>query len=126
MSSIAWRWVDVFETQSQRAEIQRWTRLAIQLNGAVDSGKYDHVTIPVIVRELEQGKVFEFLTRELPDAMWDICRLTDVDRHKLSNHWRMFTAAYEPSQFHVSRNGLALLVAYILHVLDGFHATLPK
>jgi hypothetical protein len=26
--------------------------------------------------------------------------------------------AYEPSQFHVSRNGLALLANYVLHLID--------
>ena len=34
--------------------------------------------------------------------------------------------AYEPKQFHVQRNGLALLVAYLLHLIDIFHAVIPK
>ena len=115
-----------FETESHRAEIQRWSRLAIQLNGAVDSGQYDHITTAVMLRELDDGNVFELLARELPATVWEISKLTDVDRHKLSNHWRLFAKAYEPRQFHVERSGLALLVAYVLHLLDGFHATLPK
>jgi hypothetical protein len=116
----------MFESESQRTEIQRWSRLAIQLNGAADSGNYDHVTIGVVLRELQHGDVFEFLTRELPDEVWQISRLTDVDRHKLSQHWKMFATAYEPKQFHVGKNGLALLVAYVLHLLDVFHATIPR
>ncbi len=115
----------MFETAKQKAEIQRWCRFAIQLNGAIDSGNYDHITIAVILRELRDGNVFELLARELPAETWRISKLTDVDRHKLLQHWRGFAEAYEPGQFHVGRNGLALLVAYVLHLIDGFHTTLP-
>jgi len=69
--------------------------------------------------------VFDFLTRELPATVWEVSKITDVDRHKLAEHWHMLAAAYEPTQFHVSRNGLALLVAYVLHLLDIAHATIP-
>jgi hypothetical protein len=79
-----------------------------------------------MLRELQDGQVFDFLARELPANVWEISKLTDVDRHKLSHHWHMLATAYEPKQFHVSRNGLALLVAYILHLLDILHATIPK
>src|SRR6185295_10830230 len=103
----------LFETERQKREIQRWSRLAIQLVGAADSGIFDHITTAVVARELQGGNVFGFLTRELPASVWDICKLTDVDRHKLSNHWHMLAQTYEPTQFHVSRNGLALLAAYL-------------
>jgi hypothetical protein len=114
-----------FETERQKREVQRWSRLAIQLNGAADSGRFDHITIAVMLRELQDGNVFDFLTRELPATVWEVSKITDVDRHKLAQHWQMLATAYEPTQFHVSRNGLALLVAYVLHLLDMFHATLP-
>jgi hypothetical protein len=114
-----------FETEREKREVQRWSRLAIQLNGAADSGRFDHITTGVMLRELQDGNVFDFLTRELPATVWEVSQLTDVDRHKLSQHWHMLAAAYEPAQFHVSRNGLALLVAYVLHLLDMAHATIP-
>jgi hypothetical protein len=95
------------------------------LNGAADSGSYDHITIDVMVHELQHGDVFAFLTRELPGSVWDISQLTDVDRHRLSQHWQLFAKAYEMAQFHVSRNGLALLIAYILTLVDRMHATIP-
>jgi len=115
-----------FETERQKRTIQRWSRLAIQLNGAADSGSFDHITTAVVLRELQDGHVFEFLDRELPATVWEISKLTDVDRHQLSNQWHMLAKAYEPKQFHVSRNGLSLLVAYLLHLLDVFHATIPQ
>jgi hypothetical protein len=79
-----------------------------------------------MLREVSGGNVFGFLARELSATVWDISKLTDLDRHKLSDHWRKLAAAYEPTQFHVSRSGLALLVAYVLHLVDIFHATIRK
>jgi hypothetical protein len=116
----------LFETERQKREIQRWSRLAIQLIGAADSGSFDHITIDVVTRELEGNNVFDFLAPELPANVWEISKLTDVDRHKLSNHWHMLAQAYQPTPFHVSRNGLSLLAAYVLHLIDISHATLPK
>jgi len=37
----------------------------------------------------------------------------------------MLAKAYDSEQFHVSRNGLALLVAYVLHMIGIRHATIP-
>jgi hypothetical protein len=74
---------------------------------------------------LSRTKLFETLVRELPTDVWKISKLTDADRHTLSSHWRMLAQAYEPKQFHVSRSGLALLAAYVLHLIDIGHATIP-
>lgn len=76
------------ESEAQKREYQRRSRLAIQLVGAADSGQFDHITTPVVMRELGQ--------------------------------------AYEPSQFHVGRSGLALLANYVLHLIDVGHATIPS
>ena len=114
-----------FETEKQQKTIQRWSRLAIQLLGAAESGRFDHITPAVVSRELAVGHVFEFLERELPSSVWEICQLTDVDRHELGRHWQVFAQGYEPEQFHVRRNGLALLVAYILHLIDIMHTKVP-
>ena len=116
----------MFETERQKGEICRWSRLAIQLNGAVDSGNYDHITTAVMLQQLQEGDAFDFLARELPSEVWTISKLIDVDRHKLSRHWGIFAKAYDPQQFHVRRNGLALLVAYILNLIDVLHVTPPR
>ena len=114
----------MFETKQQRESIQRWSRLAIQLNGAAESGRFDHITTAIIADELERDRIFEFLERELPAKVWEICKLTDVDRHQLAQEWRILAKSYDPEQFHVSRNGLAMLVAYILHMIDIRHTTI--
>ena len=115
-----------FETEEEKRSIQRWSRLAIQLNGAEESGKFHHITTNVIARELEDNNVWAFLIAELPAKVWDICKLSDVDRHQLAQEWKMMSRAYDPQQFHVSRSGLALLVAYVLHMIDIRHATIPQ
>jgi hypothetical protein len=74
---------------------------------------------------LSRTKLFETLVRELPTDVWKISKLTDADRHTLSSHWRMLAQAFEPEQFHVSRSGLALLAADVLHLIDIGHATIP-
>jgi len=116
----------MFETERQKREIQRWSRLAIQLIGAADSGLFDHISTSVVRQELEERDVFGFLARELPPSVWDISKSTDVDRHKLTRHWQTLAQAYETEQFHVHRNGLVLLAAYVLHLIDIAHATIPR
>lgn len=114
------------ESEAQKREYQRWCRLAIQLVGAADSGRFEHLTIAAVMRELALNAVFDLLVRELPASVWEISKLTEDDRSKLSQHWRMMAQAYEPSQFHVSHNGLALLANYVLHLIDVGHATMPS
>src|SRR5262245_8072643 len=116
----------MFLTAREQSEIQRWSRLAIQLNGASDTRKYDHVTTDVVMSHLRDGDVFSLLERELPGDVWQISKLTDVDRHKLAAHWKTFANGYEPAQFHVRQNGLSLLVAYTLHLIDILHSTPPR
>jgi hypothetical protein len=113
------------ESESKKREFQRWSRLAIQFLGSADSGKFDHLTTAVVTRALEEDRLFELLVAELPQSVWEISQLTDVDRHTLSQHWRLMAQAYDPAQFHVSRSGLALLAAYLLHLIDVGHATIP-
>jgi hypothetical protein len=116
----------IYETEDQKRTIGRWCRLAIQLNGAADSGDYDDVTTAVVIREIQAGSIFDFLVQKLPADVWAISKLTDVDRHSLAKEWKLMADGYEPAQFHVRRSGLALLVAYLLHQIGIRHAIIPK
>lgn len=116
----------MYETDKERDEMRRWSRLAIQLNGAADTGGYGHITTDVVRDRLHAGDIFDFLAGELPAGVWEISKLTDVDRHQLAKEWQLMATAYDPQQFHVSQNGLALLVAYILHMIDIRHYTPVK
>lgn len=114
----------MFQTDRQQAETSRWAVLATHLNGAVDSGKYQHITTATILRELQEGDIFVFLASELGKDV-DLSKFTDVDRHKLLEHWQTFATVYEPYQFQVRHNGLALLVGYLLHLIQIRHAKIP-
>jgi hypothetical protein len=51
-----------------------------------------------------------------------------MEEHRSHHHSRdraIFAQSYEPEQFHVRRNGLALLVAYVLHPIDILHTKVP-
>lgn len=115
-----------YENDDQKRTIQRWARLAIQLNGAVDTGSYAHLSVPIVIKEIKTGDIFGLLERELPTSVWEIARLTDVDRHTLSKIWKPMADGFEPRQHHVERNGLALLVAYLLNLIDHAHAVIPR
>ena|SRR4026208_186186 len=116
----------MFETARERSEIYRWSILATHVNGAAESGKYEHVDIALMLRHLEQGDVFAFLAQELGvDVEYALGKLTDVDRHTLLEQWRLLARVYETQQFHVRRSGLALLVAYVLHLIQVRHAAIP-
>ena len=53
-----------FETEDDKREMQRWSRLAIQLIGVADTGAADHITVEAIVREIDGPDVFAYLRRE--------------------------------------------------------------
>src|SRR5262245_48310706 len=103
----------MFPNVDEQIETGRWAVLATYLNGALDSGKYDHLDTAIVLKHLNDGDVFEFLKTELgADIDYGLAKLTDAHRHKLLRHWRAMAEGYETYQFHVRRSGLALLIAY--------------
>jgi hypothetical protein len=96
------------------------------LNGAADSGKYDHIDTALILDHVQASDVFEFLRDELgADVEYALAKLTDVHRHRLLQHWHTMATGFETYQFHVRRSGLALLVAYLLHLIQNRHVQIP-
>ena len=87
------------ESEAQRSEFQRWSRLAIQLRGAAETGRFEDIMTSFVMRELEQNRLFETIVLELPTDVWTISKLTDADRHKLSHQWRMLARPTNPSSF---------------------------
>jgi hypothetical protein len=116
----------MYQTREEQQETLRWAVLATHLNGAADSRKYEHIDTDAIVRHIEEGDVFEFLGAELGhDVSYALAKFTDVHRHLLVKHWQMMARGFETSQFHVRRSGLALLVAYMLHLIQNRHVQIP-
>jgi hypothetical protein len=78
------------------------------------------------MEHIAKGDIFEFLSRELgPDVDYALQKMTDVQRHVLLKHWRSMATGFETYQFHVRRSGLALLVAYLLYLIQNRHVQLP-
>ena len=70
----------MFQTLEQQNETLRWAVLATHLNGAADSGKYDHIDTSAILRHVEAADVFDFLRKELgADVEYALSRLTEVE-----------------------------------------------
>jgi|SRR5262245_20613266 len=117
----------MYQTRAEQQETLCWAVLAAHLNGAADSRKYEHIDTDTIVRHIEYGDVFDFLRTELgPDVAYALGRLTDVHRHLLVTHWRMMASGFDASQFHVRHSGLALLVGYLLHLIQNRHVQIPQ
>src|SRR6188472_3166820 len=51
--------------QENREETLRWAVLATHLNGALDTGKYDHITPGDVLRHVLAGDLLEYLRHEL-------------------------------------------------------------
>ena len=112
--------------QENREETLRWAVLATHLNGALDSGKYDHISPGDVLRHVLAGDLLEYLRRELGnDVSYALDKMTDAQRKRLLHHCRFMAAAYEVGQFHVRKSGLALIVAYLLHLIQNVHVDVP-
>jgi hypothetical protein len=114
------------QTARQQDDTLHWTILATHLNGAADSRKYDHIDTTTILKRVLDGNVFQYLTDELAgDVDYAIAKLSDAQKHDLVKHWGLLAQHYETSQFHVSRSGLSLLVAYLLYLIQNRHVPVP-
>jgi hypothetical protein len=111
---------------SQTVQLRRMLVLATHLNGAADTGKYSHITTDVVKREILAGRIFDFLARELDkDVASDLNKISEQERHMLSTAWRWAAEGFDTRQFHVERSGIALLVAYLLHIVSNGLTVVP-
>jgi hypothetical protein len=55
----------VFQTIEQQNETLQWAILATHLNGAADSGKYNHIDTATVLRHVQAEDVLEFLREEV-------------------------------------------------------------
>ena len=94
--------------------ITQLTFVGFYLNGALGSGNYDDITIDQVKASIREGTVFEFLANRLEDDI-DLSMLTPDDRGELIAEWKgMENAVDEDRKMAVVKNGLCLLVAYLL------------
>ncbi len=101
-------------TKGLPMHITNLTFLAFSINGAVDTGRYDHITIGVVVKHIEAGTVFSYLQDELEEDL-DLSMFDTATKDQLLEEWKgLLNAVDARRKFGVRRSGLCLLVAYLI------------
>jgi hypothetical protein len=112
-----------FETSRQRKAIQEWSRLAIQLLGAAESGHFDHIT-PVVISRDSGVDVFEFLSANFQPR----CGRSADRRMSVATNWRGIgkfsqKATNRSSSMYVGMDWRCSW--HILHLVDIMHTEVP-
>lgn len=90
------------------------TFLAFYVNSAIDTGRYDDLSIDVVRRGVRAGTIFEVLATRLGNDL-DLSLLDDAKRAELLDEWQDMEAAIDiRKKFGIERGGLALVMAFIL------------
>jgi hypothetical protein len=87
--------------------------LAFSLNGALDTGRFQSIGIDTVLEQIDRGLIFEFLEETLGDDI-DLSVVEGQERQVFISEWRDLRCVSAPRKFAVERNGLCLLVAYLL------------
>jgi hypothetical protein len=93
--------------------IYKLTHLAHHLNAALGCGEFHDITYQDVWRHIDDGTIFEFLSDRLGIAV-PLSALQPVDRLELMLDWDNLRGCVEPFPFDGHRNGLCLLVGYLL------------
>lgn len=94
--------------------VTQLTFLGFYLNGALGSGKYDDISIREVKEKIRAHTIFDYLKNKLGSDI-DLSALSPEDRLELNREWEDLAGTVDESRkLCVARNGLCLLVAYIL------------
>lgn len=103
--------------------ITQLTFLGFYLNGALGSGKYDNISIEDVKRKIYDFTILDYLKTELGYDI-DISILNVDEKKELMEEWQdMAHVIDESRKMAVEKNGLWLLVAYLL---EGIQRRVPK
>lgn len=93
--------------------IYKRSYLARELNAALGSGQFHDITYDDVWRRIEDGTIFKFLERRL-DFRVMLSTPQPIDRLELLLDWDSLRGCVEPFRFDGHRNGLCLLIGYLL------------
>ena len=97
-----------------------------EINAVLDTGKYDHISIDDIHREIENGTVLRFLAKEAAGDI-DLSLILDRESDELNfeeNYTRHLQSIYggyagqEGRKWGVENKGLCLLVAWTVEIIQ--------
>jgi hypothetical protein len=101
--------------------VTQLTFLGFYLNGALGSGKYDDVSIREVKEKIRDHTIFDYLKSRLGSDI-DLSVLGPEARSELNREWEDLADAVDESRkMCVDRNGLCLLVAYLLEGIQRRH-----
>lgn len=94
--------------------ITNLTLLAFYLNSAVDSKKYQDVSVQDVGKVINNGTIFDYLEQKMAGDI-DLSIFDAEKRKALQDEWAdMYNAIDARRKFGVEQSGLCLLVAYLL------------
>lgn len=94
--------------------ITNLTFLAFYLNAALDTGKYTDVSYQEVADHIDDGTIFNFLQKRLAGEI-DLSIFDEGMKKELVQEWQdILNAVSARRKFGVEKNGLCLLVAYLL------------
>ena len=94
--------------------ITKLALLAFELNAALDTGKYNNISVQEIKDQIDNGTIFDFLENNLHGDI-DLSLHDKGTRKMLLGEWQdLVWAVSAPRKFGVSNNGLCLLIAFLL------------
>ena len=94
--------------------LTKLTALAIQLNGALGSGRYSRIRIDQVKARIRDHSIMTYLESELGSDI-DLSAVGIVEQKHLIDEWEMYANVVdERRKLAVEKNGLCLLVAYLL------------
>ena len=119
-------------TEIPIVKLSPFTLLAMELNAAIDSGKYNHIGIEEIKQHLEDGSIFNFLKQKVGDDI-DLSLLVSPDScypgfvdYYIERMQSMVNAysGNERRKWGIENQGLCLLLAWTIEIIQqgsGWH-----
>lgn len=99
--------------------ISKRTHLMYYLNGALGSGKYDHISLDMVESHVEAGTIFQFLEEQLgTDMTYGLYNPEQLDE-LLEDFRNGMAAPYHKFKIQENANGLSLLVACLIQALEA-------
>jgi hypothetical protein len=98
-------------------DLSRLTILGHHLNSVIDSGKFQHVTVEDVYAKIENGTILELLDEVLRGRPFSDFSIEE--KAELKDYWERFSNAYAASDIGIERNGLNLLLGYVLEAMKN-------
>lgn len=106
--------------------ITNLTFLAFQLNAALDTGRYNDITFREVLGHINAGTVFSFLENRVGEDV-DLSLFDAPKRQALVDEWQSLMNVVDARRkFGVEKNGLCLLMAYVIEGIQRRQDTNPK